>query len=117
MWDYTCVDTFANTYLKETSVRPGAAAEKAETKKLKKYEEIGKTYHMVLIATETLGAFAPEGTHLINTLGKKIQKLTGEKRSTFYLYQSLSMSIQRGNASSILGTVKPGKKLNEIYYL
>ena len=31
-----------------------------------------------------------------------------------YLVQSVSMSIQRGNAASILGIVGPTRKLNEI---
>ena len=42
---------------------------------------------------------------------------TGEKRSTAYLIQSLSMTIQRGNAASVMGTVGPTKKLDEIYDL
>ena len=53
----------------------------------------------------------------IKNIGKKIQDLTGEKRATFYLFQSISVAIQRGNAASVLGTVKPGKKLDEIFYL
>ena len=40
-----------------------------------------------------------------------------EKRSTFYLFQSLSMATQRGNVASILGTVPNMKKLDEIYSL
>ena len=31
--------------------------------------------------------------------GKKIQDATGEKLSTFYLLQSISMAIQRGNGT------------------
>ena len=72
---------------------------------------------MVPIAVETLGSWGPEGLRLIKSLGKKIQDLTGEKKSTFYLFQSISVAIQRGNAASILGTVKTGKKLDEIFYL
>ena len=72
---------------------------------------------MAPIAVETFGAWGPEGARLIKSIGKKIQDHTGEKRSTFFLFQSISMAIQHGNAASILGTVKPGKKLDEIYYL
>ena len=50
-------------------------------------------------------------------IGKKIQENTGEKRATEYLIQSLSMTLQRGNAASILGTVGPTSKLDEIYDL
>ena len=117
VWDFTCVDTLASSYIKETSIRPGAAAEKAEKLKLSKYEEIRKDYFMVPIAVETFGAWGPEGAHLIKSIGKKIQNSTGEKSATFFLFQSVSMSVQRGNAASILGTVKPGRSLDEVFYL
>ena len=72
---------------------------------------------MVPIAVETLGSWGPEGLHFIKSIGKKIQDITGEKRATFYLFQRISVAIQRGNAASILGTAKPGQKLDEIFYL
>ena len=72
---------------------------------------------MLPIAIETLGAWGTEGLSFIKTIGQKIQRLTGNKRSTFFLFQSISIAVQRGNAASILGTLKPGKKLDEVYYL
>ena len=72
---------------------------------------------MVPIAVETFGAWGPEGAKLISSIGEKIKTLTGEKRSTFFLFQSISMAVQCGNAASILGTTKPGQKLDEIFYL
>ena len=53
----------------------------------------------------------------IKEIGKKIEENTGEKHATAYLIQSISMSIQRGNAASIMGTIGPTKKLDEIYEL
>ena len=69
------------------------------------------------IAVETFGGWGPEGASVIKTLGKKIQEKTGEKRSTFFLFQSISLAVQRGNATSVLGTARTGEKLDEIYYL
>ena len=117
VWDFTCCDTFASTHIKDTSKVPGSAAEKAEKAKLSKYEDIRRDYYMVPIAVETLGSWGQEGLRLIKSLGKKIQDLSGEKRSTFYLFQSISVAVQHGNAASILGSVKSGKKLDEIFYL
>ena len=37
---------------------------------------------------------------------KKIQDATGEKLSTFYLFQSISMAIQKGNAVCVVGCPK-----------
>ena len=43
--------------------------------------------------------------------------VTGERRSSFYLFQRISIAIQRGNAASVLGTVGSTSKLDEIFYL
>ena len=86
--DFTCVNTLASSYLKETAIQSGSAAEKAEKAKLAKYEEISKDYYMVPIAVETFGAWGSEGARLIKTIGGKIQNLSGEKRSTFFLFHT-----------------------------
>lgn len=117
VWDVIVVDTLATSHINETSKTAGAAAEKASKMKLSKYEEIQKNYLMIPIAIETFGAWGREGKSFIKSIGQKIKNLTGNKKSTFYLFQSISMAVQRGNAASILGTVKNGKTLDEIYYL
>ena len=43
---------------------------------------------------ETYGAYGPQGMKLDKQIGKKIQEATGEKLSTFYLLQSISMVMQ-----------------------
>jgi hypothetical protein len=40
----------------------------------------------------------PQGIKIVKQIGKKIQDVTGEKLSTFYLFQSISMVIQKGKA-------------------
>ena len=40
---------------------------------------------------------------------------TGEKRSTYYIFQGISITIQRGNASCVLGTVPHSEGLDEIF--
>ena len=40
-----------------------------------------------------------------------------KKKSTSYLFQSISIAIQRGNAASVMGTVYNDRKLEEIYNL
>lgn len=58
------------------------------------------------MAIETVGAYGPKGIKLIKQNGKKIQDATSEKLSTFYLFQSISMAIQKGNAVYVMGFVK-----------
>ena len=42
-------------------------------------------------------------------IGKKIQEATGEKLSTFYLKQRISIAIQKGNAVCVRGCHKKEK--------
>ena len=50
-----------------------------------------------------LGAYGPQGIKLVKQIGKKIQDSTSEKLSTFYLFQSISMAVQKGNAALCYG--------------
>ena len=54
----------------------------------------------------SVGAYGPQGIKLVNQIGKKIQDATGEKLSTFYLFQRISIAIQKGNAKCITDCVK-----------
>ena len=94
VWDFTCVNTLAESHLKETSKRPGSAAEKAEKLKRSKYSELERDYYLVPIAVETCGGWGTEGAALIKSLGKIIHEKTGEKRSTFFLFQILMRSVR-----------------------
>ena len=116
-WDYTCVDSLCDSYVLDSAQEAGKAAKIAETKKKNKYKDLEANYWFTPIAVETFGSWGPESLKFVKEIGKKIQEATGEKRATSYLLQSLSMTIQRGNAASIMGTVGPTRKLDEIYDL
>ena len=104
VWDATCVDTMAFSYLDQTSRTSGKAAEKAEMKKIDLYQELQSEYMFVPLAVETMGSWGQLGLKFIKEVGRKIQDISGEKKSTFYLFQRISIAIQRGNTASILGT-------------
>ena len=67
------------------------------------------------VAVETFGACGSQGLNLIKEIGKRISEVTGEKRSTFYLLQNISMAIQRGNTSCVIGTVTVSEGLDEVF--
>ena len=50
-------------------------------------------------------------------LGSRITEATVEKKAKSFLFQSLSMNLQRGNALCVMGTVAHHRKLEEIYNL
>ena len=92
--DFTCADTLCNSYVKKASKEACSAAEDREKKKNEKYENLSNYYHFVPVGVETYGAFGSEGLKLLKKIGAKIREATGEKRSTFFLLQSISMAIQ-----------------------
>ena len=116
VWDYTCSDTLAQSHVSATSVEAGKSASQAEKKKLSHYEELAHSYTIVPVATETLGSWGQQGLKFIKELGSRIADLNGDKRSTSFLFQSIGMAIQRGNAASITGTTPNMKSLHELYY-
>ena len=81
------------------------------------YQELTKDYIFTFIAIETLGSWGQQGHELVKEIRRKICDVTGEKRSSFYLFQRISMAVQRGNAASILDTVSSSSNLEEIFYL
>jgi hypothetical protein len=106
IWDFTCADTLCKSYVKKASTEVGSAAAGREDKKVDKYSNLSENYHFVPVGVETYGAYGPQGIKLVKQIGKKIQDATSEKLSTFYLFQSISMAIQRGNAVCVMGCPK-----------
>ncbi|XP_037034393.1 uncharacterized protein LOC119073191 [Bradysia coprophila] len=117
VWDFTCADTLAPSYVKGNSRTAGFAARTREAYKLRLYRNLTPTYHVVPICIETLGTIGERGLKLIRRIGELLQNVTGEKRSTSFLIQRLSIAIQRGNAAAVLGTIPSDTNLEEIYYL
>ncbi|OXA62157.1 hypothetical protein Fcan01_01115 [Folsomia candida] len=117
VWDFTCSDTFAPSYLPQTCVHPGAAAEKAEDAKNKKYEFLQDRLLFVPVAIETIGVWGKEGLSLIKEIGSRITIVTEEKRATAFLLQRMSIAVQRGNVAAILGSLPAGRELEEIFLL
>lgn len=104
LWDATCVDTLAPSHLSNTSKQCGSAAISAVSKKKNKYSNIIDNYVFVVFAVETLGPWCTEAKDLVNEIGRKLTAITGDFRSAEYLRQRISIAIQRGNVTSVMGT-------------
>jgi len=72
-----------------------AAAEMAATRKEEKYVDLGARYIFEPIAIETLGVFNTSAHHLLDDHGRRISENTGEARETSFLYQRISILVQR----------------------
>ena len=117
VWDYTCSDTLAWSHTNITSQEAGRSADLAEKNKLAKYDYLTRNYFFIPVAAETMGSWGKLGLQFIQELGARIKDITGEKDSASYLFQTLGMAIQRGNAASVIGTLPSHKKLEEIFLL
>ena len=89
----------------------------AEKRKFELYEDLSRQYIIVPVATETMGTWGKVGLKFLKDLGKKIIEATGEKKSTCYLFQALSMANQIGNVASIKGSIPDSKTMDEVFYL
>ena len=101
--------------MKNTAKEPGKAAEIRENVKIKTYENLSDHYHFEPVCAETLGSWGSRGLNLIKMIGNKLKDATGEPRSTFFLFQQISMAIQKGNVECILGTIPTSIGLDEIF--
>lgn len=118
-WDFTCPDTLAPSHLNTAVTGPGLVANDAEKMKRAKYSCLTSTFCFVPVAIETMGALGEEAEGFVYELGGRITEVSGERRATEFLFQRLSIAVQRGNAASVLGTVDSSnnKNLDVIYYL
>ena len=95
--DVTVHDTYAASHLAETAESAGAAANKAAANKISKYSTLGTTYPFSPNSVVTGGPWNPESSEFIAELGKRISQITLELLETQFLFQRLSISLQRGN--------------------
>jgi hypothetical protein len=66
------------------------------------------------LAFETLGPWCKEAIDFINVIGNRLIAESGDSKSKKFLFERISLAIQRGNAASIRGTF-PDSAL--FYYL
>ena len=75
-----------------------------ETKKRDKYLAIARSHHFIPVAVETSGAFGPEALELFDDIARRIRIVSQEVKSRAFLFQRISVALQQGNASAVLGT-------------
>ena len=97
IWDVTIADTMAPSYAAISSVSAGLVAEQSSARKLAKYSELAINHIFVPIAMESFGPICAEALTFLSELGRRISVVTGDMRETTFLFQRLSIAIQRFN--------------------
>jgi hypothetical protein len=71
----------------------------------------------IITAFETLGPWCKEAIDFINVIGNRLIAESGDSKSKKFLFERISLAIQRGNAASIRGTFPDSAILSEIFVL
>ena len=100
--DATVSDSLAESHLNRTVHVAGAAAESAADAKIRKYADLPRAVTFVPVAVEKLGPICSDGIEFITELGRRIASVSGDPRDTAFLFQRISIAVQRGNAASVL---------------
>jgi hypothetical protein len=120
IWDVSIVDTLADSYVLKTSEVSGFPAEMASKRKHSKYSSIiSSIYIFKGLAFETLGPWCKEDIDFINVIaiGNRLIAESGNSKSKKFLFERISLAIQRGNAASIRGTFPDSALSSEIFVL
>ena len=96
-WDVAVPDTFATSHVNDISSKVGAVVDKASTSKTAKYANLCQSYIFMPIAVETSGVWNKQSYDFIVNLDRKISSITNDNRETSFLFQRLSIVIQREN--------------------
>jgi hypothetical protein len=97
-WDVTAVSTLADSYVVSAAQEAGAPAELAASRKISKYSVLSQLYHFQPIAVETSGVINCSAIDFITALGRRISSSSGDERESLFLFQRISITMQRFNA-------------------
>ena len=70
-------------------------AESAAIRKVDKYSALERTHFFQPVAVESLRAMNTSAYLFLNELGQKISAVSGEEREGSYLFQRISVLVQR----------------------
>jgi len=93
------VSTLADSYVANAARGREEVAELAAARKCQKYASIPSSYIFLPNAMETLGSMKDSAYHFFEELGRKISEVSGDSREGSFIFQRLSVTIQRSNAA------------------
>jgi len=105
MWDVTVVHTLADSYVHSV----GTAAELAASKKSAKYADLLQSYLFRPTAMETSGSMDSSTATVFTDLGRKIFSVFGEIREASFLFQRISVPVQRFNSVLLCDSCAPSE--------
>ena len=91
-WDVTVVHTLAASYVEQSAVQAGKAAEIATERKSAKYSGLSSSHILIPVAVESLGPLADDAHRFITEIGRRMtfstaQRIREKRRSCTSAYQ------------------------------
>jgi len=103
-WVVTVPDNFAESHIGDTATEAGAAVNQETADKISEYDKLASTHIIYSVAIETGGTWKHWAVELVQKIGRRATLITGEPRESAFLFQQLSIALQRGNAVAFLNT-------------
>ena len=101
-WDVRVTTTLADSYILASASSADAAAEMAASRKQAKYAALSGSYVFQPIALETLGPINESAVQFLNDLGHRITSVSTDDKEAQFLFQRLSIALQRSCCMSRL---------------
>jgi len=97
-WDVTVVSTLAASCSSSSAQSAGAAADLAASRKQAKYASLTNSYIFQPIEVESHVALNASAVSFLTTSGERLTGTSGDLREMSYLFQRLSVIVQRFNS-------------------
>ena len=93
-----CAHTGCIVYVSQSALQAASAATAASERKSAKYSSLLFSHTFCPVAIETLGPLADEAQHFLTEIGRRVTRCTADPQEAAFLYQRISVAIQRFNA-------------------
>jgi len=113
-WDATIVHTCAASYITHLSGKGESAAVQVANRKTLKYDGLPASFIFQPLAIETMGRYNPSALSFIGEIGRRTSTITGDRRETTFLFQRLSICIQRYNLVAFKGAWREEKPMANV---
>jgi hypothetical protein len=98
------VNTLADSYISAAPLSQASVAEMAAERKTLKYSTLPANIIFQPVAFETLGPINQSGVEFISEIGRRLEQVSGDARERFFLFQRLSITVQRFNSVAFRGS-------------
>jgi len=92
------VSTLAGSYIDTAATGAGLVADQAADRKAAKYANLRAQYVFQPVSVENLGLFSSSTLDFLRDLGHRISHISGNDREVLFLFQRISVMIQRFNS-------------------